>query len=164
MATINTLLGDQGPLTDIQVPLRRHEYQRRWVHGSHEFVRWILEDVPKLQQGRLNAHDTPQEQLDQILYRWIAGKQIAYSRMFKDLMPGRDEVWELKTADLRVFGWLAERCRFIAVLGDYADHYKGPNRRRSYETARQFVVQYRDRLDLDEPKFVTGNFDALVDV
>jgi hypothetical protein len=84
----------------------------------------MTNDVPKLETGRLNSSLTPSEQLDDILHTWIAGEQVRYSRMFQDLMPAEDEVWEMKTADLRIFGWMYLPRYFIAVFGDYADHQK----------------------------------------
>ncbi|MGA2817363.1 MAG: hypothetical protein ABSE67_13885 [Xanthobacteraceae bacterium] len=112
----------------------------------------------------MKAQDTPSEQVDNVLYRWISGKDIIYSRQFQDLMPMADEVWEMKTADIRIFGWMYQPRKFIAVFGDYADLYKGRNKTRSYDDARGKVVRERDNLDLDQPKFVSGTFDELVSV
>ncbi len=97
-----------------------------------------------------------------MMYKWIAGKEIIYDRIFKDLMPMKDEVWEMKTADTRVFGWIYRPRIFIAVFGDYADLYKGKMRKASYEAAKQRVLKHRDNLDLDAPKFTSGVFDDLV--
>ena len=52
-------------------------------------------------------------------------------------MAMRDEVWELKTADIRVFGWIYRPLIFIAAFADYADLYKGKNAPRSYPDARK---------------------------
>jgi len=82
--------------------------------------------------------------------------------MFKDLMPATDEVWEFKTADLRIFGWLYRPRVFIAALLGYADFYKPPSPVGSYEDARKHVMSIRNTLDLDEPKYATGTFDDLV--
>jgi hypothetical protein len=77
-------------------------------------------------------------------------------------MPMSDEVWEMKTADIRIFGWMYRPRTFIAVFGDYADLYKGKTQRRSYEDARRKIKKARDILDLDPPKFTKGTFDELV--
>jgi hypothetical protein len=100
--------------------------------------------------------------MDDLLSKWIAGAPMRYGRMFQDLMPSRHEVWEMKTADLRVFGWVYRPRVFIAALLDYADWYKPPTQIKSYNEARDRVVALRDALDLDEPKFATGTYDALV--
>jgi hypothetical protein len=124
-------------------------------------------DLPTLQTGILKADQNPAAQVDSLLYRWITGKRIIYSKQFQDLVPGKDEVWEMKTADIRIFGWMYQPYNFIAVFGDYADHYKrhkGRSPIRSYDDAKQRVINKRSRLDLDEPKYVTGTFDELVSV
>jgi hypothetical protein len=161
MATIDILLTRQA-LTRILVPTR--EAKLRWVYGFPDFQSWLDADLPNLIPGRLKAQDTPSEQVDNVLYRWISGKDIIYSRQFQDLMPMADEVWEMKTADIRIFGWMYQPRKFIAVFGDYADLYKGRNKTRSYDDARGKVVRERDNLDLDQPKFVSGTFDELVSV
>ncbi|MDA1001514.1 MAG: hypothetical protein O2807_13485 [bacterium] len=85
-----------------------------------------------------------------------------YGKMFQDLMPNEDEVWEMKTPDLRVFGWVYKPRVFIVAILDYADWYKRPTVKKSYEDARRQVMLERDALELDEPKFTSGTYDALV--
>ena len=161
MATIHKLLAD-GQLIDITVPLDRREFQFRWIYALPTFVEWKNSELPMLQQGRLKATETPEEQFDNILFKWIVGKEIRYGTMFKDLSPIGDEVWELKTVDLRIFGWMFQKDKFVAVFGDYADNYKPPSRRSSYNVAMAKVVSARKKLDLDQPKFITGVYDDIV--
>jgi hypothetical protein len=160
MATLDMLLARQA-LVLILVPMDGKPRLRR-IHGFPEFQSWLTVDLPKLEPGRLKSPDPPKEQVDSILFRWIAGREIIYTRQFQDLMPGADEVWEMKTVDIRIFGWMYQPRNFIAVFGDYADLYKGKHAKRSYEDARRKVKRERDQLDLDQPKFVTGTFDELV--
>jgi hypothetical protein len=163
MATVHKLLAD-GQLIDITVPLDRREFQFRWIYALPSFAEWMKEVLPKLQTGRLNASETPEEQLDNILYKWITGKEIRYERMFKDLSPREDEVWEFKTADLRIFGWMVEKRKFVAVLGGYTDSYKPPNQKASYDAAKSKVISARNKLDLNEPKFISGVYDDIIGV
>ncbi len=149
----------------VSVPLGAGEQPGRLIYGFPAFQKWLDEVVPSLEIGRLNAPLTPDEQMDNLLYKWISDKPMRYDRALKDLMPASDEVWEMKTADLRVFGWIYRPRTFIAVFGDYADKYKFSKTSRpkvSYETARKGVLAARDSLDLDEPKYATGAYDALV--
>lgn len=162
MATLLTLSGDAGPLTKISIPLGQGVLSQRSFYAFESVVTWMANEVPKMVCGRLNAPQSPAEQLDDILFRWIAGKEIRYSRMFQDLMPAHDEVWEHKRADLRIFGWMYKPRVFIAVRGVYADDLKGPNPTESYEDAKALVIRTRNELDLDEPKYTGGEFDALV--
>lgn len=87
---------------------------------------------------------------------------MAQGRMFRDMRPQRDGVWELKTADLRIFGWMYRPCEFIAVCGGYADDYKEPTITRYYEDDKRAVIDARNTLPLDPPKCVIGAFDELV--
>ena len=162
MATLSTLSGDDGPLTKLAVHLEKGQLPLRSIYGLPEFMEGLTNDLPTWECGRLEADQTPQEQMDSILHTWISGRPIRYSRMLKDLWPTTDEVWEFKTADLRIFGWIYRPRVFIAVFLDYADWYKGPTIRETYDGTRNSVVGVRNTLDLDEPKFTQGTFDALV--
>jgi hypothetical protein len=149
-------------LRRVVVPLNRDDQHHRLMYGFPRFITWLTQELPSLQAGRMRSSDTPYEQVDNIIYRWIAGKEIIYDRMFKDLMPMIEEVWELKTVDTRIFGWMYRPRIFIAVFGDYADLYKGRNVSATYVSARNQVKDARAGLDIDEPKFATGHFDDLV--
>ena len=162
MATIDTLISRQA-LVRIVVPTDREPHLRS-IYGFPNFKSWLQNDLPTLRTGTLRADQSPAAQVDNILYRWITGKRIIYTRHFQDLMPSSDEVWEMKTADIRIFGWMYQPLKFIAVFGDYADLYKGKHPARSYAGARRKVVNERDGLDLDKPRYATGTFDDLVSI
>jgi hypothetical protein len=92
-------------------------------------------------------------------------KTDGYQPGFLNLKPTARGVWEMKTADLRVFGWLWRPKVFIAAFAGLADDYKsqdGNSPKESYAEARDRVVWIRDRLDLDPPPFVTGAYNGLV--
>lgn len=162
MATIHSLIS-RG-LVEIKMPLERRERQKRWLYGVPEFEEWLREALPNLTPGRLGAADSPMEQVDFRLHQWIAGEEIRYERHLKDLMPVGDEIWEFKTADVRIFGWIYRPNVFIAVLGEYADLFKSRSKTKNYGDAVKAVKMARDRLPLDEPKFWGGKFDELVSV
>lgn len=87
------------------------------------------------------------------------------NRAFSNLKPTGRGVWEMKTVDLRIFGWLWRPKIFIATFASLADDYKsqdGQPPKESYDEARDRVVWIRARLDLDPPTFVTGEYNALV--
>lgn len=166
MATLHRLIA-RNELVEIRVRLDGSEQPARWIYGFPEFAHWLEHELPRLDRGRLQAADPPLEQVDYFLHRWIVGETIRYGRWFNDLMPRKHEIWEMKTADTRIFGWMYRRLQFIAVFGDYADLYKRTANRpskRHYDTAIQKVLSARSQLDLDPPKFATGTFDDLVSV
>jgi hypothetical protein len=163
MATLDTLTRQRPPaLEPILIPLDKGERSERLIYGTPRMMEWLRTDLDNLIQGRLKASDTPKEQLYIWLRGWITGKNIRYDTMFKDLMPLKDEIWEAKTVDLRIFGWMYRRQIFIASLPDYADLYKGKNATKSYSVARDRVRDERKKIDLDEPKYEAGTFDYLV--
>ncbi len=85
--------------------------------------------------------------------------------MFQIMRPNSDHVWEMKSADIRVFGWIYRPRKFIAVFGGLADDFKsqqGNAPKESYAEARKRVLWNRDRIALDHPLYAIGEYDALV--
>jgi hypothetical protein len=152
-------------MTRILVPLGRGEFEDRKFYALPSFLRFLQETLPTLEGGVLAATETPRQQMDTVLRKWNAGKPMQYGRMFSTLKPTRYSVWEMKTPDLRIFGWLYRPKVFVAAFAGFADDYKKQNGqppKESYSAARVRVVWLRGRLDLDPPSFVTGDYDAIV--
>jgi hypothetical protein len=161
MATIDKI----PTITRIFVPLGRREFDDREFHALPSFMKFIQETLPGLGRGVLGADQSPADQMDSLLRRWNAGKPMSYGRAFSTLKPTRRAVWEMKTADLRLFGWLYRPRVFVGAFAGFADDYKrqnGASAKESYDAARDRVAWLRDRLDLDPPLFVTGDYNALV--
>lgn len=70
------------------------------------------------------------------------------------MRPVGNGVWELKTADLRLFGWFVQKDCFIVCDCDTTLRVK---QMRLYPGYRDQAVRFRERLDLDEPKFIAGD-------
>jgi hypothetical protein len=161
MATLDSLVGKRA-LIRIAVPLQRGQFHERKIYAYSQAVEWMRNEVPKMVTGRLEAAQTPAEQLHSVLRQWMSGDPMRYGPMFSDMRPASDHVWEMKTPDLRIFGWIYKPKEFIAVFGDYADDYKEPTKKKLYAEARNEVVKARDALPLDGNKFAKGDFDDLV--
>jgi hypothetical protein len=161
MPTFDKIL-EEGRLIRLKLRLGRNQFDERELYAYSECLKWMKAEVPKMVTGRVQSNLTPAEQLITRLLQWITGKPMVYGRMFQDMLPRSDEVWELKTADLRLFGWMYRPRKFIAVCGGYADHYKAPTKTKNYADDRKAVVEARDALPLDGDKFVMGDFDDLV--
>jgi hypothetical protein len=65
-----------------------------------------------------------------------------------------DGIWELKTADLRLFGWFLQKDCFIVSDIDDTGRIKQSNLYRGYCLQ---AVRRRDALELNEPKFIRGD-------
>ena len=153
MATLHSLIGTD--LTRITVPLNPGEGQPiREFLACPRVVDWINNVLPALgtEQG---AARSPLEEFDDLLFNYISSAgQLRYGKMLKDLMPAKDEAWELKTYQLRVFGWFYRKDQFIAVVPARATEVKYGHK--GYKDAIDEVLAVRDKLPLDEPKFVGG--------
>ncbi len=79
---------------------------------------------------------------------------LTYSHRFKPLTHHRDGIWELKTPDLRIFGWFVKRDQFVGWAADATEKIKKHNLYHGY--ARE-AGHFRDNLNLDPPKFVQGD-------
>ena len=60
----------------------------------------------------------PIEQFDAILADFCDGTELYTSEQFKCLNPTSQGVWELKTPDVRIFGWFHVKDVFIATAVD----------------------------------------------
>lgn len=161
MATFDSLLASRSILR-VTVRVPNGQFHDRKFFAYPDCLRWMRDDVPKMVTGRVNSAFSPREQLNERLRQWMSGDPMAYCRMFHDMKPAADNVWELKTADLRIFGWMYRPKQFIAFFGGYADDYKDPCKTKTYGDARRSVVKARNTLPLDGAKFTPGDFDDLV--
>jgi hypothetical protein len=161
MATFDTLLA-QKSLVRVTVKLPRGQFHERKFYAYPECLEWMRNHVPRMVAGRLASAFTPTEQLMERLRQWMAGEPMKYAPWFRDLDPQEHGVWEMKTADLRVFGWMYRAREFVAVRGGYADDYKEPTKIKNYADDRREVVRAREALPLDGQKYAKGGFDELV--
>ncbi|TKW79920.1 MAG: hypothetical protein DI543_02745, partial [Bradyrhizobium icense] len=159
MATLSTI----PTVTRILVPLGPGEFDNREFHALPSFMRFLQETLPTLQRGVLAAEETPKQQMDSVLRKWNSGKPMRFQRSLSTLRPVRHSVWEMKTVDLRIFGWIYRPKVFVAAFAGFADDYKaqdGNPPKELYDISRDRVVWLREQLDLDPPLFVTGEFNA----
>jgi hypothetical protein len=155
MATITRLLEDDA-LFEIEPDLEPGVQPFRYMYAVPQFRRF-LDEVPTLGSS-WKIEQTPAEQLDDLLMEFLGTEPFTVSWRFGPLYPSRGKpwpgVWELKTPDLRIFGWFPRQNYFIAVEGcDAAKLKEFPG---LYGGFRDAVVRCRGLLPLDEPKFVIG--------
>ena len=151
MATIITL-EKQGVLQRYDAVLGSRELETRRFYGSTRLVKWIGEELPQLGSSG-NIEVSPAEQLDELLRKYVSGSVLTYRHSFYPLTPLKDSVWELKTADLRVFGWFHAVDCFIGFAADTAQRVKD---HKLYSGYLGEVVRFRKSLALDQPKSIKG--------
>jgi hypothetical protein len=151
MATLEHLVAS-GKLTKHAPDLERLELPERVVYFSPEFETWIAGTLPTLPRDR-GRDLLPFEQVEQLLYDFVIGRPMVYSVDYRKLDPHPQHVWELKTEDIRLFGWFPRKCHFVIVAGIQK---KSIPKAKDYAPLIQSVVQFRDALDLDAPKALAG--------
>ncbi|AUN33298.1 hypothetical protein [Niveispirillum cyanobacteriorum] len=95
----------------------------------------------------------PIEQVTQRFHDFVTGRPLVYNQGAKNLDPMVDGVWELKTHDVRIFGWFAAPSCFVAVNGALRSALVSHAR---FTPFIEEVTQLRNNLPLDEPKFIPG--------
>lgn len=152
MATIAKLIAD-GALFEIEADLDPGVQPQRYLYAIPDFRRF-LNSLPTL-ESCWHIEQTPEEQFDDLLNEFLGTEPLATGWRFGPLYPARGKpwpgVWELKTPDLRVFGWFCSKDHFVAVDGCDATKVKEYE---LYGGFRDAVIRCRDVLPLDEPKFV----------
>jgi hypothetical protein len=73
---------------------------------------------------------TPAEQIDQIFHEFLRGMPLIYNKQFR--FAEKNAVWELKTPDIRIFGWFLKKDCFVGVFGNWADQVKDHDLYRGY--------------------------------
>jgi hypothetical protein len=152
MATLLDLV-DQESVFRIDPVLGWREFEARRLYVLPEARNWI-EDVLPTKVSTWNTQDSPIEQLDALTYEFCVGDPLAVGTRFKCLTHLGDGIWELKTADLRLFGWFLQKDCFIVSDLDDTGRIKQSGLYRGY---CEQGVRRRNALDLDEPKFVSGD-------
>lgn len=166
MATLTTLNAPGGPLVRLRLRLDWKEFDERELYMTRELFEELKAELLQM----TGASDfTPQQQLNRRFREWITGKPMEQGRMFRNMRPRTDGVFELKTPDLRLFGWMPAAKKLILARAGLADDYKPQTvdgtpqpPKKSYETEKAAVIAARDALPLDEPKSAIGDFDDLV--
>lgn len=151
MATLSEL--DGGPLQQIDV-LPGHEMPWRHLYGTNAFLEWMNNVLPSLVSTTIGAQLTPLEQVYASFDEYASGEPFNDDRRFKRLAATPDHfVWEFKTDDIRVFGWIPYKDCFVATFGDLKDEIVTFNRYGLYIAQTAF---FRANLDLDEPGYVAS--------
>jgi hypothetical protein len=146
------MLEADGALCRYEPELDYGQQELRLFYVLPRLAEWMERTLPTL-ASTWNIQESPLEQLDASLAFFCAGEPLACDHRFKPLNALGEGVWELKTADLRIFGWFPRKDCFIATDAALTRDVKGSKLYRPY--AEQ-AVRFRDRLGLDEPKFVPG--------
>ena len=156
MATASQL-ENAGKIHKYDPALEDDEQELRLFWTSPRLRVWVENDLPNL-TSQWAVETPPLEQLDAFTAVYASGLPLVFEIQFKPFQPRAiqplgDGVWYLKTPDLRIFGWFWRKDCFIGVVADTAERVK---KHGLYEGYRGDVVRFRNKLELDEPKFIPG--------
>lgn len=133
--------------------LKRDQFEERQLWFYSEAVEWLMNEVSGMEpfySGDLR----PSLQANALLKQFVLGEPFEHKRMFWKMRPDTKDVFELKTADLRMFGWFVRPKVF--VVAEYATFEQTHAAKGIHEYYRDRVVAKREALPLDDPKCVVG--------
>ncbi|HEU4660657.1 MAG TPA: hypothetical protein VFS63_08345 [Pseudolabrys sp.] len=152
MPSIATLV-ESGAILKIEVELGPREQPMRLLYGTPQFIQWLeglLEGAePEVRLGEATAA----EQVDDLFYTYLSGKPLSHVRQFRVVRAEKNAVWELKTPDVRIFGWFMARDCFVGVFGDWTDRVKDHDLYRGYRIA---IRRLRRELGVEGTLCVAG--------
>lgn len=151
MATIIELANSHH-LIKLDPDLDQNEQEWRTVYLLPEVLPRLSKELP-IWTSTWKIEQSPAQQLDALWEVFCSGETITYGLSFKPLNHLNDGIWELKTADLRLFGWFPIKDCFICGAVDLAFNVKSYN---LYAGHSNVTSHLRKKLDLDEPKFIPG--------
>jgi hypothetical protein len=136
---------------EIELPVRQRAW--RYVFASAKFVDWVNNCVPKIVLAQCDEDDSLQIQIEKELFGFSYGEYLREPSEIRRLDPQPQAVWELKTPDLRLFGWFPAKDHFVAHLGCEKEALQ---RWEDYEPFINEVREFRASLIAALPHHVTG--------
>ncbi|MFV0800590.1 hypothetical protein [Brucella anthropi] len=149
-------LYEQGHLAQLDGGLDDDELPERIIYACPQVVQWIDTVLPNIEPFLDESRASPMQQLDHLLYEFISGAELSTYKKAHAMTPLETGVWELKTPDLRIFGWFHKNGIFIA--GEISTAVICKSNAGAYAGFRTVTAYRRTILDLDEPKFITGDY------
>jgi hypothetical protein len=152
-------LARQGVIEEIGGGLEPAESQVRWLYGFPHVIDWLRDTLPGLSPTLDEGRQSPIEQVDDMFHDFVSGDDFSYYERSHSMLPEDRGVWELKTSDVRFFGWFHTKGVFIIAEANDAATIK------EYELYRGYLnmaLHRRGQIALDLPKFITGNYDDVL--
>ena len=152
MPTIADMV-QSGALLKIEVELAPDCQPSRLLYGTPGFVRWLREVVDGGEPSLRLGEATVAEQIDDLFSSFLSGSPLIFTKQFRVVRTEDNAVWELKTPDVRIFGWFMIKDCFVAVFGNWADTTKDHD---LYRGCRIAIRRLRRELGIDEALCVKG--------
>lgn len=148
MATL-IVLCESGLLETID-PLEEDELGWRTLYATPKFISWLDHVLPELGHNVLYSDLSPIEQVFAAFAEYCSGENMLDDKRFKKLRCSPEHfVWEIKTEEVRIFGWIPRKDAFVCCFGESKDQIMLLD---SYGRYLAQTVYFRTQLDLDSPK------------
>jgi hypothetical protein len=158
MATID-VLANRDAVIRISVGLEPADQILRNLYGSPSFIEWLDNGLPALTSRKRRRDLEPDEQIDTLFRTFITGGRLYHPENLACLIPQSHGIWEMRTPDVRIFGWFVVKDSFVAVSGGDATEIK---KNKLYNSHIKDALRFRRTLDLTEPKFITGTIHDVI--
>jgi hypothetical protein len=153
MATLLSLADGPSPiLTILRQQLGPREQPVRMMFLAKEAIDDIGSKIKDAPSDR-GVETNPLEELADFFVEYIAGRELTFDHQFHPMEHIDSGIWELKTLDVRLFGWFPQQDWFVCTNVDLK---KTVITQKLYSFYRDKSVAFRDALNLDEPKFIPG--------
>lgn len=153
MATIDQLI-EQGQLFKLEDVLDPGELEERIIYVHPRVATWMDENLETLENdGFYDNIPSPKQQADDLFYEFISGANIISDWPPHAMTPSVTGVWELRTADLRFFGWFWRKGVFLITGVDTKTRCQAFS---LYAGYRDQCVRDRTIFDLEAPAFCMG--------
>ncbi len=152
MKTIEELV-EANIISRIQVEMHQCDQELRLLYGTPAFIVWLGELAKGTGPERRLGEATAAEQVDDLINTFLSGRPLVYMRQFRSIRAEKNAVWELKTPDVRIFGWFLKKDCFVGVFGNWTDVVKDHDLYRGYRIA---IRRMRRELGVDETLCVQG--------
>ncbi|MFK5599940.1 hypothetical protein ACFZ8E_23530 [Methylobacterium sp. HMF5984] len=118
MATISDLTR-AGVLHPVGGSKGTKKGKTRRFYATDAALDWIVgvsRNSPSSPEG---YDETPKLQLYNLLKAYTSGDPLVFDQEFHPMRPGDKKIWELKTIEMRIFGFFSDVDEFVAVVIDY---------------------------------------------
>lgn len=148
-------------LKPIEIPYEGPGEPWRHLYGPDDFIRTLEQVLSADEESSFGSDLRLPDQLDNLFEAFVSGRRLYHDREFHTLSPESESVWELKTPDLRVFGWFLKRDHFACMSLMKADAAKGAGEFAGhdalYSHIRSYIVRRRQELGCQPKLCVIGS-------
>jgi len=157
-------LAKQGDLHKLEIHLEPGDLPQQRIFAMPRVTQWLKNQLPALRaDGYHDGAMSPKEQAYEQLRAFVVGDDLSMTagacgslKPAKLMHPPEHGIWELRTFDLRFFGWFWRKSMLIISAADTKARCRDHN---LYSGYLDQALRDRETLNLDEPKFLSGGYD-----